>query len=197
MSLLFETIKVQNKTLHNLEYHNQRLNKSRKDLLGCTDFIDLREEISIPRYINNDVFKCRVLYSREIEQIQFIPYKLRQIRTIKIVECDTIEYYYKFVDRKILSNLMGSVEADDILIIKNEMVTNTSFSNIVFFDGTKWLTPAQPLLRGTKREKLIRENIIFEETITKNEIQRFQNAVLINAMIDIEESPIIEIKNIY
>jgi 4-amino-4-deoxychorismate lyase len=92
---------------------------------------------------------------------------------------------------------MGSVEADDILIIKNEMVTNTSFSNIVFFDGTKWLTPAQPLLRGTKREKLIRENIIFEETITKNEIQRFQNAVLINAMIDIEESPIIEIKNIY
>jgi 4-amino-4-deoxychorismate lyase len=92
---------------------------------------------------------------------------------------------------------MGSVETDDILIIKNGNVTDTSFSNIVFFDGTKWLTPAQPLLRGTKREKLIRENIIFEETITKNEIQRFQNAVLINAMIDIEESPIIEIQNIY
>lgn len=197
MSLLFETIKIQNKTLHNLEYHNERLNKSRKDLLGCTDFIDLREQISIPKHINNDVFKCRVLYSREIEQIQFIPYTLRQIRTIKIVECDTIEYYYKFVDRKILSNLMDSVETDDILIIKNGMVTDTSFSNIIFFDGVKWVTPAQPLLRGTKREKLLKEKVISEQSITKNDIQRFEKAALINAMVDIKDSPIIEIQNIF
>ncbi|MBI4811335.1 MAG: aminotransferase class IV [Ignavibacteriales bacterium] len=173
------------------------MNKSRKDLLGCTDFIDLREQISIPKDINNDVFKCRVLYSREIEQIQFIPYTLRQIRTIKIVECDTIEYYYKFVDRKILGNLMDSVETDDILIIKNGMVTDTSFSNIVFFDGTKWVTPDTPLLRGIKRTKLMKEKIIFEQSITKNGIQRFEKAALINAMVDIKDSPIIEIQNIF
>lgn len=197
MSLLFETIKVKNKTLLNLEYHNARLNKSRKDLLGCTDFIDLREEISVPKGISNDVFKCRVLYSREVEQIQFIPYTMRQIRTIKIVECDTIEYYYKFADRKIFSNLMESVEADDILIIKNGMVTDTSFSNIIFFDGTNWITPETPLLQGTKRDKLLKEKIIYERSITKNDLQRFEKAALINAMIDLEESPNIKIQNIY
>lgn len=197
MSLLFETIKVQNKTLHNLEYHNERLNKSRKDLLGCTDYIDLWEQISIPKHVNNDVFKCRVLYKRKIEQIQFIRYTQRQIKTLKVVECDTIEYYYKFVDRKIFSNLLESVEADDILIIKNGMVTDTSFSNIIFFDGTKWVTPNTPLLRGIKREKLLKDKIIVEETITKDDIKRFEKAALINAMLDIEESSHIEIQNIY
>ena len=197
MSLLFETIKVQNRKLQNIEYHNERFNKSRKDLLGCTDFIDLWEEILIPKHINNDVYKCRVLYKREIEEIQFVPYNKRDVKTLKMVDCDTIEYYYKFVDRKIFSNLLDSVDADDILIIKNGMVTDTSFANIVFYDGEKWYTPSTPLLRGTKREKLLREKVIFERKIFKNDIVNFQKAALINAMIDLEESSTIDIENIY
>lgn len=196
MCPLFETIKIENKILHNLDYHNERLNRSRKNLFGCTDIIDLNELISIPEDISDDVIKCRVVYSEEIEQIQFAQYTKRQIRTLKLVECDNIVYSYKYVDRKIFSELMDSVNTDDILIIKNGKITDTSFSNIVFFDGTKWVTPAQPLLRGTRREKLLQNNIISEEIISVRDLQRFQKATLINAMMDLDEGPMIEIANI-
>jgi 4-amino-4-deoxychorismate lyase len=196
MCPLFETIKIENKILHNLEYHNERLNRSRKNIFGCTDIIELSELISIPEDLSDDVIKCRVVYSEEIEQIQFAQYVKRQIRTLKLVECDNIVYSYKYVDRKIFSDLMDSVEADDILIIKNGKITDTSFSNIVFFDGTKWVTPAQPLLRGTRREKLMRNNIISEEIICVRDLPRFEKASLINAMMDLGEGPIIESSNI-
>jgi 4-amino-4-deoxychorismate lyase len=196
MCPLFETIKVENRILHNLEFHNERLNRSRKHLFGCTDIIDLNELISIPEDLNDNVFKCRVVYSEEIEQIQFANYARRQIRTLKMVECDNIVYTYKYVDRKIFSDLMDSVDADDILIIKNGKITDTSFSNIVFFDGTKWVTPAQPLLRGTKREELLRNDIISQENICPRDLSRFEKATLINAMVDFGECPMIEISNI-
>jgi 4-amino-4-deoxychorismate lyase len=196
MCPLFETIKVENRILHNLEFHNERLNRSRKHLFGCTDIIDLNELISIPEDLSNDVFKCRVVYSEEIEEIKFANYAKRQIRTLKMVECDNIVYTYKYVDRKIFSELMDSVDADDILIIKNGKITDTSFSNIVFFNGTKWVTPAQPLLRGTKREELLRNDIISQENICPRDLSRFEKATLINAMVDFGECPMIEISNI-
>ncbi|MBI5020360.1 MAG: aminotransferase class IV [Ignavibacteriales bacterium] len=193
---MFETIKVENRILHNLEYHNERLNKSRKNLFGCNDIIDLNEMISIPEDLSDDIIKCRVVYSEEIEQIQFANYVKRQIRTLKLVECDNIVYSYKYVDRRIFSELMDSVNTDDILIIKNGKVTDTSFSNIVFFDGTKWVTPSHPLLRGTRREKLLRDNIISEANIGVEDLYLFDKATLINSMIDFGEGPIIDISDI-
>ncbi|MBA4311506.1 MAG: hypothetical protein C0417_02640 [Chlorobiaceae bacterium] len=196
MCPLFETIKIENKILHNLEYHNERLNKSRKNIFGCTDIIDLNDLISIPEDLGNDVSKCRVVYSEEIEQIQFAHYAKRQIRTLKLVECDNLVYTYKYVDRRIFNDLMDSVKTDDILIIKNGMITDTSFANIVFYDGKKWITPSTPLLRGTKREKLLRNNIISEERISREDIAHYEKATLINAMMDLDEGPMIEISNI-
>jgi 4-amino-4-deoxychorismate lyase len=196
MCLLFETIKVQNKTLYNLEYHNERLNKSRRDLFGCTDFLDLKIIITIPENFDNNIYKCRVIYSSEVEKIEFLSYTPRKIRTLKLVECNAIEYSYKYLDRKIFDQLLQNTDADDVLIIKNGIITDTSFSNIVFFDDTKWITPARPLLRGTKREKLLKEKQIIEDNITKDNLKYFKKAALINAMIDLEESPTININDI-
>jgi 4-amino-4-deoxychorismate lyase len=133
------------------------------------------------------MYKCRIIYSREIETIEFIPYTKKKIEIIKLVECDAIEYNHKYFNRKIFDDLLAESGADEILIIKEGKITDTSYSNIAFYDGNKWLTPSTPLLKGTKREKLLREGKIFKAEIVKNDLQYFQSASLINAMMDLGE----------
>jgi 4-amino-4-deoxychorismate lyase len=196
MSQLFETIKFQNGILHNIEYHNARLNKSRNKVFGCHDTIDLRDFIHTPKSLDRNVYRCRVVYSEKIEQVEFLSYSIKRVTTLKLVECDTIEYNHKWVDRKCFEDLLTDIDTDDILIVKNGFITDTSYANIVFYDGFKWVTPSTPLLRGTKREKLLNEKTISEADIKKNDLKLFSKAVLINAMMDLEESPLIDIKNI-
>ncbi|MDD5571318.1 MAG: aminotransferase class IV [Bacteroidales bacterium] len=197
MCLLLETIKVLNKEFNNIELHNERFNKSRKDLFDCGDFINIKKNISIPENLDSGLYRCRVLYKKEIEKTEFIHYKPKKIKTLKIVECNEIEYSYKFADRIIFENLKNKYpDFDEILIVKNNFITDTSFSNIVFFDGGKWLTPSTPLLKGTKREDLLRKKLIFEEQIKPGDLNKFKKACLINAMLDIDENDFISIEGI-
>ena len=74
------------------------------------------------------------------------------------------------------------------MIVKNSLVTDTSYSNVVFkdLDGSLY-TPNSTLLAGTKRRKLLNERIIQEKTIHVNDIKSYVGVYLINAMIDIED----------
>jgi len=166
-------------------------------VFGCTDTIDLRDFIQIPNSLDNKVYKCRVIYSQNIERTEFLPYLFKSVTTLKLVECDTIEYNHKWVDRKYFDDLLKDIDTDDILIVKNGFITDVSYANIVFYDGLKWVTPSTPLLRGTKRDKLLKEKLISEIDIKKNDLRLFRKAALINAMIDLQESPVIEIRNIF
>lgn len=196
MCQLFETIKVHKRAFHNIELHNERLNKSRTELFGCSEILDLRDVLKIPEYLTNDIYKCKVIYSHNVDKIEFTPYLKKSVRTLQVIKDDKIEYNHKYLDRKCFDDHLKSTNCNDILIIKYGRITDTSFSNIVFWDGSKWITPASPLLKGTKREKLLRENIIAEEEIIKSSLKSFKKAVLINAMLDIEDNPPIYIKNI-
>jgi 4-amino-4-deoxychorismate lyase len=91
---------------------------------------------------------------------------------------------------------VNDATADDILIIKNGFITDTSFSNIAFFDGTQWFTPFTYLLNGTQRQHLLRQGAIVETEITPSDLKQFRYAKLINAMLDLETSPLIDIQNI-
>ncbi|MCA1759522.1 MAG: aminotransferase class IV, partial [Bacteroidales bacterium] len=86
---------------------------------------------------------------------------------------------------------------DDIIIVKNGCITDSSFANIVFFDGVKWWTPDTPLLPGTQRAKLLEENKIFECRITPKDISIYSKVGLINAMNDLNEMMQIAIRKIY
>jgi 4-amino-4-deoxychorismate lyase len=186
MSQLFEAIKVFNGELYNIEYHNERFLRSRKDLFGCKDSIDLNDVIRIPKGIGEGLFKCRVIYDKEIKDIEFLPYSKPEIKSLKLIECNDVDYKYKYLDRTKIDELLKQKgECDDILIIKNGLVTDTSIANICFYDGRKWFTPNEPLLKGTKREKLLKEGIVFEEKITKNDIKKFKKVSLINAMLEL------------
>lgn len=197
MCLLLETIKIKDKRLQNIDFHNERLNRSRFELLKCKDEIDLEKEVKIPTSLTSEVYKCRVLYGRQIAKIEFQPYSLKPIQALKIVEANEIDYAYKFADRTHLEQLKFSLSPyQDILIVKHHCITDTSYANIVFFDGKNWLTPDTPLLRGTKRSQLLQKQAIQEQRIMLKDLARFHYARIINAMIDLEESPMISIDSI-
>ena len=197
MSLLFETIKVVNKTLINIDYHNARVNRSRQELFNAIDAWDLRS-IAIPPLDSGQVYRCKLVYLKKIISIKFYPYTIRPLRTLKLIECPDLDYSYKYFDRSNLEILkLSNNQADDIIIVQHGRITDCSYANIVFYDGAKWVTPANPLLKGTKRQQYIDNQLIFERDITISDLQYFTNARIINAMFDLEESPDILMENIF
>ncbi len=186
MCLLFETIKIFKKEIYNLNYHNQRLNNARHKLFGLKDKIKLGEQIILPANIDNSLYKCRVIYSRGIEKIEFEKYKRKNIKSLKVVNSENIDYHYKYFDRSELNNLQNTRgNCSEIIIVKNGFLSDTSFANLCFWNGKQWFTPDTPLLKGTKRQQLLDEGKIHETRIRVKDINKFKKISLINAMNDI------------
>lgn len=195
MTLLLETIRISDGTPQNLSLHEERMNASRRKLFGNTGDISLIENIHIPEDCLTGVYRCRVIYEESIISIEFSPYRPAAVRTLKVVHADDIDYSLKYLDRSCLTGLIDRGVADDVLIVKNGFVTDTSYANIVFTDGRQWFTPDTPLLHGTMREKLLREGAIKEEGITVADLGRFTHFRLINAMLGFD-APILPMANI-
>jgi 4-amino-4-deoxychorismate lyase len=191
----FETIKIEGNQLSNLAYHQERMNSARLEVLGLNVPVELKNAIVVPKEFSGQLLKCRVTYSEKIEKVEFEPYTPRKIQSLKIIVDNTIEYNYKYSDRKKLNQLLGQKgNCDEILIVKNGLITDTSFSNVVFFDGDHFVTPSRPLLKGTMRQNLLDKGRISEDIIRLSDIKGFKSAFLINAMLDLESA--IEIEDI-
>ncbi|MCF2490276.1 aminotransferase class IV family protein [Dyadobacter sp. CY347] len=188
-TLCFETICCENRQLKNLSYHEARLNKTRRELWGFSDYWNLSERIIMPDSVNNALYKCRLSYGQEIEEIKWEPYSPRIIRKIQRVHDNSIDYRYKYEDRNKLNTLFAqSKDADEILIIRNGLLTDSFYGNVAFYDGSTWLTPDSPLLPGTQRAFLLDLGVIREERIVESDLGNFSKVRLFNAMVGWEKS---------
>ncbi|MCF8364115.1 MAG: aminotransferase class IV family protein [Prolixibacteraceae bacterium] len=198
MCQLVETIKCKNGKLENLRYHQARFNLARKELFGENFGLNLFEDIKVPESCQSGLFRCRVVYTSNIEKIEFHPHEFRKVERLKLLEDSTIDYRYKFTDRKKLNELFEKRgRCDDIIIVKNGCITDSYVANVIFFDGKEWWTPDTPLLHGTRRAQLIEEGKIKVCRITTDDLSHFEKAGLINAMQDFSEMPEIKIENIF
>lgn len=183
MSLFVETIRICDGKAENLSYHEQRMNRTRLDHFGSTDPIALSPLLTPRLHGMSGTFKCRVEYDRQITKTEFLPYESPIIRNLMMVIHDEITYAYKSTDRTLLNQLKQRGEGcSDVLIIRGGLVTDTSFCNVAFFDGHHWITPANPLLKGTKRAQLVDLGMLIERDIPAGMIPEFQLIMLFNAM---------------
>lgn len=197
MSPLLESLKLKDGIIQKLNYHQFRLNRSMDELFPDAQKIDLAYEIPIPENCKSGIFKIRVLYGQTIEKIEIEPYVFRSIKSLKVVHHESIDYHLKYTDRQILQELFAQRgDCDDIIIVKNGLVTDSFAANLLFFDGKKWFTPKTPLLKGTKRQFLIDNGIISEKEIREEDIRSYRKVGLINAMIDFEEMPKVNLEQI-
>ncbi len=169
-----ETVLITDK-IENIDLHNKRFNKTRYDFFKAKP-ADLKDYIKIKK--NKRV---RITYSKKIENIEYFELQKRKFKKFKVIYSD-IDYSYKYADRNKLNSLKNP-QTDEIIIIKNNLVTDTTISNLAFFDGQKWLTPKTPLLKGTKREELLDKKEIFPADITVNALENFEKIAMINAIL--------------
>lgn len=198
MSLLVETIKVKDGEVINIDYHSNRFNKTRKELFNTGPAVDLYTKIIIPEYARKGLFKCRIEYDDQIRKIDFHPYEIQRIRTLKLVEADELEYSYKYINRSGIKKLIEhNNRCDDILMVKDGMITDTSYANIIVRgDDHIWYTPSSFLLRGTKREYLLNHGLIQEKIVTPASLKKFRELRLINSMLDIDDTESIPVRTI-
>lgn len=154
-----ETIRIEKGRIHNLPYHNARMNRTRRELFGA------REEIDLAGYIHpgphQERTKCRVEYTREVLKVEYVPYRMRPVHSLRLVTCDEIDYSYKSTDRQCLNDLFAQRAGhDDILIIRDGLLTDTSICNVALWNGASWITPARPLLCGTMRAYLLDKGLV-------------------------------------
>jgi 4-amino-4-deoxychorismate lyase len=188
MSQFIESIKVHNGEVLKLSLHQARFDRTREEVLGLRTHPDLSEFISVPDSSKQGVYKCRVLYGLDITQVKFMPYQKPQIRSLKLVKSDCISYAYKSADRTKLEALYEQRDAcDDILIVKNGWITDSYFANVILWDGSKWVTPKEPLLKGCMRFSLLANGMISERAIHVNELSRYKHLRLINALNDLSD----------
>ena len=178
-NIYFETIKCEDFEIFNLEYHNKRVSNT----IGLN--INLQEYIYPP---NEENFRCKLTYNDyEVLNVEYFPYKKREINSFKLVFDDEISYDKKYLNRENLDNLfLKKEDCDEIIIIKNSIVTDTSIANIAIFDGNIWITSKNCLLKGTTRNRLLEEKFLIEKDINIKMLKKASKIALMNAMIDFD-----------
>lgn len=183
MYRLFETIRISGGNAGNLFWHRQRLESSYRALFGKAPGFELEEIVSVPPEFRQGLFRCRVDYNLHRWKISFTPYLIPGISSLKLVEDNTIDYRCKYTDRSRLDRLFSlRGPCDDVLIVKNGLITDTSIANVILWDGTQWHTPSTPLLQGTCRARLLSEGKIIASDIRAADLRSFSKIRLINAM---------------
>lgn len=194
---LLETIKCKDGVLYNLKYHQARFDRARMRFFPKAEKLELESMIKIPESCTRGLFRCRVIYNGHIQKIEFVPHQYRQVNSIRLIKDNTIEYSSKYTNREQLQKLYDQRgHCDDILIIKNNYITDSFTANPIFFDGKKWWTPDTPLLPGTQRARLLAENKISICRITVNDLHNYKKLGLINAMQDMNDMPVLPVEKI-
>lgn len=181
---LFETLCIDNGRICNAEWHCRRFETSYSSLYRHCPTYSLLDNTHIPSEYRTGRFRLRISYNESSTKTEIEPYITKDITRLKVwAVAPSFDYSLKYTDRSVLNYLFSQRgDCDDVLIIKNGMVTDTSVCNIVFFDGQKWITPSTPLLCGTARARLLTDGTIEERPIAESDIHKFEAFRLINAL---------------
>jgi 4-amino-4-deoxychorismate lyase len=194
----FETIRYKDAIAENLFYHQQRVERTFMHFgeicqLDITS-IDLKSEADKNGAINDAIYKCKIMYDLKCNiKISFEPYQIRVIQSFTIMDIGSNDYSSKFTNRTWINDAVKSVTSDEVIFAKDGVIKDASYTNIVLFDGYKWVTPKTPLLLGTKRASLLDAHLIIEQDILASHLKNFKKLKFINAMMRWDESPCIDL----
>lgn len=184
MSLFFETICiVQTKALR-LPYHQKRVHSSLQHIKATLN-IDLHKVLSqfdLTAYQKRT--RCRIDYGPTgVTQVQFLPYVPRKVEKLRLVHTH-MDYAQKRCDRSELDALFAQRgDADDVLLVKEGLLTDSTIANIALQIGQSWYTPEKPLLAGTHRAALIEAGLLIPAPLRVADLQATKTIRLFNAML--------------
>ncbi|WP_173021382.1 aminotransferase class IV [Lewinella sp. W8] len=194
---LLESIRIVDGKAPLLDFHQRRVTRSRKLIFPKCPSFNLSSvigELDLPK---KGTYKLRVVYGVGLEKQELIPYNVVPVQSVRLVNADEVRYGQKFLNRTgIRKCLEKKGDCDDILMIQRGHLTDASYANVALYDGKFWYTPAWPLLRGCRREKLIAEGQLRPTVIRDRDLKHFKEIKLINAMLPWEQAPTLPVSAI-
>ncbi|WP_234111512.1 MULTISPECIES: aminotransferase class IV [Chryseobacterium] len=196
MSQFFESIKIEDQKIFLLDFHQKRVNDTFANF-GNKGSIDLDKIYKSLNHDEDGLFKLRISYDLEKRvRTQLIPYAISEITDFQLVDNNSFSYSFKFEDRTELERMKMKSKANEIIIVKNNHITDTSYSNLLFQKGKEWFTPTSFLLNGVQRQHLLKSKKIRETEITLQNIKEFSHFQIINSMNDFDDMFIYPIEKI-
>ena len=194
---LFESIGVIDGRVQHASWHEKRYVKSFITYFKRPPVKPLLEGIDIPNAYQKGKVKLRISYNKNEREWRFSNYAFSPIAHLQLVEHNAINYELKWEDRVLLSELYQKrSDADDILIVRNGLLTDTSYGNIAFRKNGGWFTPDKPLLEGTARARLLAQGKISSASISLENYKEFEVFKMINALRDFESDSCYSVANI-
>ena len=185
---LFESLCVKDGQVLHLKWHRFRFQKAYQNFYGGPPAFDLLDPIDLPQTFCQGIVKLKILYNDTTRQLDFQHYQIQQIKSLRLVSTDDLDYACKYSERGKLEALFALREdCDDVLIVRRGWITDSSYANVIFFDGKDWWTPEVPLLEGTCRARLLSDSRIKTKALQVKDLKNFQGLKLINAMRDISQ----------
>ncbi|MCG7279779.1 aminotransferase class IV [Chryseobacterium taklimakanense] len=187
MYQFIESIKIEDQEIFLLEYHQKRVNETFRQF-GKETSIDLEKIFKNLQHDEDGLYKLRIVYDLDRKfTTQLIPYAIAEIDDFQLVENNNIDYSFKYENRKEFAVMKEEARSEEIIIVKNNRVTDTSFSNLLFLRGKEWYTPNTYLLNGVQRQYLLKNKKIKEAEITLQNLKEFSHFQIINAMNDFDD----------
>jgi len=196
MSRFIESIKIEDQKAFLLDLHQKRVNQTFAHF-GKEGSIDLAKIFKNLEHDEDGLYKLRIVYDLDKKfTTQLIPYAIPEIENFQLVENNSYDYSFKFEDRKEFERMKTKAKTEEIIVVKNNHITDTSYTNILFLKGKEWFTPTTYLLNGVMRQHLLLEKKIKETEITLQNIKEFSHFQLINAMNNFDDMFIYPIERI-
>lgn len=199
MSQFIESIKIEDQEIFLLELHQKRVNATFEHF-GKEGSIDIAKIFKDLEHDEDGLYKLKITYDlNKNYRTQLIPYAISEIEDFQLIENNVYDYSFKFEDRKEFEKMINKAKASEIIIVKNNHITDTSYSNLLFLKGKEWFTPSTYLLNGVQRTHLLKNKKIKEAEIKLQNITEYSHFQLINAMNDFDDMfiyPISKITNL-
>ncbi len=202
---LLETIRYEAGKLHLLERHQARMLRSlnaftqgspMQDFLKNRGLVGLLQE----HFDFNDlealqIYKVRLVYDEEgIDLVEALAYKVLSFKGFYTQDIKPdFDYEHKYLDRSCFDDLLRDSRAKDGLLpifIREGLLTDSHFTNIVLQIKGELYSPEEPLLRGVMREELLERGIIKSKALSLYDLEICEKIILINAMLPLGRATI-------
>ena len=196
MYRFIESIKVEDQQIFLLDFHQKRVNETFAHF-GKEGSLNLEKIFNSLEHNENGLYKFRITYDLEKNHTtQLIPYAIPEIKKFQLVENNCFDYPFKFENRKEFEKMKTKTANAEIIIVKNNHITDTSYSNLLFLKNKEWFTPSSYLLNGVQRQNLLENKKIKTIDITLQNLKEFSHFQLINAMNDFDDMFVYPIEKI-
>lgn len=179
---VFESIAVMDGRYLNVPGHLARMQKTAKALWGIElpdDYLEKR----LPAFSRDGLYKCRFMYDAQHYAMELTRYTSKYIQQLVLTEVPEMVYDFKYSDRSEINNYTRSLgKGMDVLFTRNGYLMDTSYCNVALYKEGTWYTPEMPLLQGTQRAVGLKDGLLKQALIHRNDLHSFERITLFNAL---------------